>query len=183
MACRRASGRLAAVTRWYPCGHRGRPARYPEPAQAGPQLPEAGTRLARRDRPGHAGPSPAGARARPLPILASIAVLALTACAPAQPVSPGGSGPASAPVAPKKIVGTIGTGDPQILRSNAGGVFGGSAAGIDSVEGLVNAGTVDWNTTGVLHPVLAKEVPGLENGLWKVFPDGRMQTTWNLHPN
>src|SRR5207249_10538493 len=121
-------------------------------------------------------------RLRPLTILASIAFLGLTACAPAQPVSPSSSGPASAPVAPKKIVGTIGTGDPQILRSNAGGVFGGSAAGIDSVEGLVNAGTVDWNTQGILHPLLAKEIPSLENGLWKLLPDGRMQTTWNLRP-
>jgi len=39
-------------------------------------------------------------------------------------------------------------------------------------------GTVD--DQGVRRPVLAEAVPSLENGLWKLLPDGRMETTWTL---
>src|SRR5437016_4338617 len=115
--------------------------------------------------------------------IASLTLLAISACAPAQPSSvtspSSGAGGASAP---KKIVGSIGSGDPQILRSNAGGVFGGSAAGIDSVEALVHAGTADWDNNGVLHAVLARDVPTLENGHWKLLSDGRMQTSYDIVP-
>jgi peptide/nickel transport system substrate-binding protein len=36
---------------------------------------------------------------------------------------------------------------------------------------------------GDLHPRLAEAVPTIENGGWRVFPDGRMETTWKLRPN
>ena len=29
-------------------------------------------------------------------------------------------------------------------------------------------------------PVLAEAIPSFENGLWKVFPDGQMETTWKI---
>src|SRR4030095_14283228 len=31
-------------------------------------------------------------------------------------------------------------------------------------------------------PQLAEAVPTTENGLWRVLPDGRMETTWKLRP-
>lgn len=46
------------------------------------------------------------------------------------------------------------------------------------VEGLT---TVDENMNSV--PVLAETIPSLENGLVKVWPDGRMDVTWKLRPN
>ncbi len=119
---------------------------------------------------------------RPISVLASVIFLGVSGWAPAQTVSTTSLPSADGPSAPKKIVGSIGTGDPQILRSNAGGIFGGSAAGVDSVESLVNAGAVNWDSTGVLHPVLALDVPSLDNGLWKLLRDGRMETTWKLRP-
>src|SRR5207248_6900336 len=30
---------------------------------------------------------------------------------------------------------------------------------------------------------LAEQVPSVENGLWKLLPDGTMETTWNIRPN
>lgn len=35
---------------------------------------------------------------------------------------------------------------------------------------------------GVLQPRLAEAVPTVDNGLWKVLPDGRMETSWQLQP-
>src|SRR5207253_1830903 len=29
---------------------------------------------------------------------------------------------------------------------------------------------------------LAESVPSIENGMWKIFPDGRMETTWRIKP-
>jgi peptide/nickel transport system substrate-binding protein len=34
-----------------------------------------------------------------------------------------------------------------------------------------------------MQPLLAESVPTLENGRWKLLPDGRMETTWTLRPN
>ncbi len=36
---------------------------------------------------------------------------------------------------------------------------------------------------GELVPRLAEAVPSAENGLWQVFPDGRMEMTWRLREN
>ena len=33
-----------------------------------------------------------------------------------------------------------------------------------------------------LIPRLAEAVPSIENGLWRVLPDGRMDMTWKIHP-
>jgi peptide/nickel transport system substrate-binding protein len=37
--------------------------------------------------------------------------------------------------------------------------------------------------SGGLVPRLAEAVPSVENGLWKIFPDGRMETTWKIRSN
>ncbi len=56
------------------------------------------------------------------------------------------------------------------------------APGSDAVEVMIGAGLTTQNDQGGLNPVLAESVPSLENGLWHVFPDGRMETTWKLRP-
>lgn len=33
-----------------------------------------------------------------------------------------------------------------------------------------------------MRPQLAEAAPSVENGLWKVFPDGRRETSWRLKP-
>src|SRR5687768_4281853 len=45
---------------------------------------------------------------------------------------------------------------------------------------LVHSGLSVKDADGNLRPVLAETVPTLENGLWKLYPDGRMETTWRL---
>ena len=47
----------------------------------------------------------------------------------------------------------------------------------------MHAGLTIIDHTATLQPQLAEAVPTVENGLWKVFPDGRMETTWKLRPS
>jgi peptide/nickel transport system substrate-binding protein len=56
----------------------------------------------------------------------------------------------------------------------------GSVPGLDGIEEMVNAGMANFNQEGALRPQLAEAVPSLDNGLWKLLPDGRMETTWKI---
>jgi peptide/nickel transport system substrate-binding protein len=58
-----------------------------------------------------------------------------------------------------------------------------SVRGADALEELVHVGISTLDHAGKLTPLLAESVPSLENGLWQVFPDGTMQTTYRLREN
>src|SRR4051794_13655116 len=113
-----------------------------------------------------------------------------TACAPppsstTPSASTSASQPAEAPkpAAPKHITAAI-RGDPHTLSEAANVAAGGSSsAGVRELEQLVNAGLLLADNTGELRPLLAEQAPALESGLWKVNPDGTMETTWKLKPN
>jgi peptide/nickel transport system substrate-binding protein len=47
----------------------------------------------------------------------------------------------------------------------------------------MHAGLAIEDAAGVSRPQLAEAVPSLENGLWELFPDGRMETTWRIRAN
>src|SRR5205814_6618452 len=51
------------------------------------------------------------------------------------------------------------------------------------IEQLLNSGLGVVDTQAVIRPLLAEQIPSLENGLWKLLPDGRMETTWKLRPD
>ncbi len=109
----------------------------------------------------------------------------VTACAPATPgSSPAGQpGEAARPATPKRITAAI-RGDPKTMSEAINAAAGGaSSAGVRELEPLVNAGLLTLDPKGELHPLLAETVPTLENGLWKLMPDGRMELTWKLKPN
>ncbi len=38
------------------------------------------------------------------------------------------------------------------------------------------------DSTDQAHPMLAEELPTVENGTWKILPDGQMETTYRLRP-
>ena len=48
------------------------------------------------------------------------------------------------------------------------------------LEMLSNAALTELSADGRLQPLLGEAVPSLENGLWKLLPDGRMETTWRI---
>ena len=44
----------------------------------------------------------------------------------------------------------------------------------------MSAGLANVDDHGKLRAQLAEELPRTENGLWQLFPDGRMETTWRI---
>lgn len=101
--------------------------------------------------------------------------------------SPGSSaGPAEAQKAeaqkaagPKRITAAI-MSDPAGISRVFITAGAGSYPGGDALEELLNAGLSRTDNQGLRLPQLAEAVPSLENGLWKVLPDGRMETTWKI---
>jgi len=64
----------------------------------------------------------------------------------------------------------------DLLHSGAGG------GGRSDLRLLVNPGLSVLDERGIRQPVIAEAIPTLENGLWQLLPDGRMETTWKLRP-
>lgn len=116
---------------------------------------------------------------RPVPSFASAwtfaailmcALLALTACAPASPgASSNGTGGAQ-PTAKKRFAAVLLKPDLLSMRDD----------GADRVEEFAKAGLGRIDIRGDTHPQLAEAVPSVENGLWQVLPDGKMETTWRI---
>ena len=94
-----------------------------------------------------------------------------------------GDGAAPASTAPKRIVTAMMGNPPLIYQRIVGGGSGGQIPGIDALEMLVNTALTMKDANGNLFPVMSEAVPTLENGNWRVFPDGRSETTWRVKPN
>ncbi len=117
---------------------------------------------------------------RTISVLAPLlALLLLAGCAPGRATSTADFAPAAQPAQPKRI--TVGVQTDfnavvtRMVRSGAG-----TRPGVTEIEQLVNAGLTQLDNNNALAPVLAEAVPSTANGLWKVFPDGRMETTWRI---
>ena len=113
-------------------------------------------------------------------LMALLAGCATPARDPSSAAPGGGSSPARS--SGTKRITTVIRGNPFALAQaiNAGGA--GTVPGIDQVEALIHTGLAVEDAQGRLQPRLAEAVPTQENGLWRVFPDGRMETTWKLKP-
>jgi len=110
-------------------------------------------------------------------------VVVLSGCtAPGGSGATRGAGDSVAPAAPKRINAAIMSSPPSISRDNliAGS---GTYQGGDVLEELLTGGLTQRDSVSQLRPELAEAVPSVDNGLWKVFPDGRMETTWTIRPN
>ncbi len=62
---------------------------------------------------------------------------------------------------------------PAPIRPEVGGVL----------AEFIHPGLTTTDPDGNLRPLLAETVPTIENGLWSLLPDGRMETTWKVRPN
>jgi peptide/nickel transport system substrate-binding protein len=111
---------------------------------------------------------------RPLHKFASALVsmlIFLTACAPAGGSGGSASGPSEAqPAAKKHLVAALLKPSLPNIRENGG----------DRVVEFALAGLGRLDTAGNVHAQLAEAAPTVENGLWKVTPDGKMETTWKI---
>jgi len=111
--------------------------------------------------------------------LAGFLVLLLAGCAPVGQSTPAAQSSAPSPQSPKRITAAIKFDPPTlVVKLNPATV-----AGVDQLEDLVNAGLAVIGEHDVLRPQLAEAVPSSDNGLWRVFPDGTMETTWRIRPN
>ncbi len=100
--------------------------------------------------------------------------------APARGDRSGPSEPARSASTPSKRITAAVTGNLTTLASQLNSAAGGSLPGSAEVEELVHAGLAVADDRNQLRPQLAEQIPKIENGLWKVFPDGRMETTWSI---
>jgi peptide/nickel transport system substrate-binding protein len=64
--------------------------------------------------------------------------------------------------------------------SELGSKFGGGATGNSDYPFLFHAKVTHYDQLGNPMPVLVEEVPSFERGTWKVYDDGRMDTTFRL---
>ena len=53
----------------------------------------------------------------------------------------------------------------------------------DNLTPLFMAGLVNFDSEGEPTAQLAEQAPTIENGLWKLLPDGQMETTLTIRPN
>jgi peptide/nickel transport system substrate-binding protein len=107
----------------------------------------------------------------------------LIACAPAAGRAPSDaslSNPAAQSGTPKRITVAI-RAEPATLYTKVVTITT-SVPGLDAVEDLIHAGLAIEATDGVARAQLGETMPTAENGRWRIFPDGRMETEWTLRP-
>lgn len=110
-----------------------------------------------------------------------VACLVAVGCAPGssstQNVGPGAERTTSAP---KRVQAAVMSEPPNLKAAlDATGI---GRPGANVLEDLVSVGLSEVDKQGRRFPQLAETVPTIENGLWKLLPDGRMETTWRVRP-
>ena len=119
-------------------------------------------------------------RLMPLLALVLLAACASPAAQPsATPNTGGGNAPAPAPRINRTLV-MAGRSESPTLASRPLRTFGLSST---TVSRIFNAGLTLKDGEGNYLPYLAESLPQLNTDSWKVFPGGRMETTYRLRPN
>lgn len=114
---------------------------------------------------------------RALPSLLLMAALTAAACGPGEkgrrPDANGAAGPAV-----KRVAAAI-RADPHVLYTKVTTPTT-SLPGLDALDDMIHAGLAVDHPDGGSRPQLAEALPSVENGLWRIFPDGRMETRWTI---
>jgi len=100
--------------------------------------------------------------------------LVLVGCSPSPfrgPDIPGGD---RSVAQKKRITAVIKVADVESFRG-----VGGSS---DNLAYIVHAGLAQ-ELNGVLYPAHGESIPSVDNGLWKLLPANRMETTWKIRPD
>lgn len=112
------------------------------------------------------------------PFLAGLTILA--GCAPSPgPSTPGGAQGAEGASRPTRALTFALRVEPLFLTTKG---LRTSAATITTTTRLFNAGLAFIDEQSQYHPYLAEALPRLDTDTWRVFPDGRMETTHRLKP-
>lgn len=111
-------------------------------------------------------------------LAALLLAVALAGCAPApDPGGRDGTREGQRQTGPTRLVAAV-QGDVHTLYNKLNPRS--AVPGIPEIEKLVATGLVTEDQEVVLAPRLAETVPTLENGQWKLLPDGRMETNWRI---
>lgn len=115
-------------------------------------------------------------------LIAALALLA-SGCAPAPtPAGPQGAPGAQPQTASSPSGRPLHAGmatEPTVIGSK----FGGGGSGATDFPFVFHAQLTQFDPNGVPVPILAQEAPSVEQGSWRLFDDGRMETTYRLRPN
>jgi peptide/nickel transport system substrate-binding protein len=105
--------------------------------------------------------------------VARFLVVLLASCTPAPQQS--GGAPSAAALAPQKAIVVFTSNEPRVLDA-------GLSSGLNSRDfASISNGFLAYVTPqSEAMPMLAEELPTLENGGWKILTDGRMETTYRL---
>jgi ABC-type transport system substrate-binding protein len=112
----------------------------------------------------------------------SLMLALLVACAPVSPQT-SASAPARLGPSKKQIVVSVFSSPAGLHQelTNPQGTSG-SVPGLGDLYQLLGGALTYLDGQAVRYPWLAEAVPSVDNGLWNVFPDGRMETTWRIKP-
>jgi peptide/nickel transport system substrate-binding protein len=111
--------------------------------------------------------------------LSLLVCLIVTSCAPSGGTARSDSAPQVSSTGPKRLVAAIQS-DPSVLTNTL--VISSGQPGVPEIEEMINVGLTDADPNGVRQPYLSEQVPTLDNGLWKLSPDGTMETRWTIRP-
>jgi peptide/nickel transport system substrate-binding protein len=114
-----------------------------------------------------------------LTLTSALLFLVAAGCAPASIPSAGQAPPAGSTQPARTLVATIRV-EPETLASRLGQ---GGGATLTMTRRMFNANVALIDDRGQPRPYLASALPQLNTDSWRVFPDGRMETTYTLKPN
>lgn len=112
----------------------------------------------------------------------TVAAILLVACAPAAPRTDMPRTAASLTTR-QRLTATILADPPGMFKHLTNPSGNGNVPGLSELMQMMHAGATYHDDRDVLQPLVAEAVPSFENGFWKIFPDGRMETSWRLKPD
>ena len=105
-------------------------------------------------------------------------MIVLAGCAPAPPTPRTDSGPGVRPAGPPTTLRIASVREPV----DGIALFGGGGDANAQHTSVFHAGLTAYDGQGRLLPRVARKVPSIADGDWKVLPDGGMEVTWKLRP-
>jgi len=112
-------------------------------------------------------------------VLALAVSTILAACASPERSGPAaGSGGREAGAPRHSRLTVVVANEPVVLYYSLAPAATRGSAGI--LYDFLSPGLALSDNEGTLRPLLVEEIPSIENGLWKLLPDGRMETTWRI---
>lgn len=112
-------------------------------------------------------------------ILAELVAVLLAGCSPPAPTGSASGDPASGQPPTTQPARTLSI----ILRVEPVGMLEGADDRGVIHKALFDATLGGWDHQGGTYPILAAMLPQLNTDTWRVFPDGRMETRFELKPN